>query len=115
MKCSRCNIDLLAGSNFCHGCGTPVKSEEDVTNGTSVERVFKAKDATTLIWQTGESGVKIKLAASDLSASPGEEEHKVYSIEELVRLIRDNPDIAKKEEAEYDPNEMIFHIFTAWR
>jgi hypothetical protein len=115
MKCSQCGINLLADSNFCHGCGTPVKTEGDVADGASVERVFKAKDATTLIWQTGESGVKIKLAASDLSASPDEDEYKVYSIEELVRLIRDNPDIAKKEEAEYDPNEMIFHIFTAWR
>jgi len=113
MECSQCGTNLLADSNFCHKCGTPVKAEADVGDGAPVERVFKAKDATTLIWRSGESGVKIKLAASDLSASGDEEEYNVHSIEDLVRLIRDKP--SSVEEPEYDPSEVLFHIFTAWR
>jgi hypothetical protein len=110
MKCSRCGIDLLADSNFCHSCGTPVKTEVDVADSVSDEKVFKAKDATTLVWQPGESGAKIKLAASDLSAPHDEEEHKVHSIEDLLHLIRPRPS-----SVEDVSNEVIFHIFTAWR
>ena len=113
MKCSRCGIDLLEASNFCHICGTPVKTEVDVADSVSGERVFKAKDAVTLVWLAIESGAKIKLAASDLRPSGEEEEQKAHSIEDLVRLILDKP--SSVEEVEYDPNEVIFHIFTAWR
>jgi hypothetical protein len=112
MKCSRCGIDLLDGSNFCHICGTSVKIEGDVADSVSDEIVFKAKDATTLVWQPGESGAKIKLAASDLSASHGKEEHKVHSIEDLVHLIRGRPSSRSVDDVS---NEVIFHIFTAWR
>jgi uncharacterized membrane protein YvbJ len=113
MKCTQCGTDLLAESNFCHKCGTSLKSDVDVASPVLAERVFDAKDATTFIWQSGESGIKLKLAASNLSASREEEEHTVYSIEELVRHIRGKPN--KTKEAGYDPNEIIFHIFTAWR
>ena len=111
MKCSRCGIDLLADSNFCHSCGMPIKTEVDVVDSDSVERVFKAKDATTLIWQSGKSGVKI--IAPGKSASDEEEDHNVHSFEDLVRWIGDKP--SSVEEVEYDPSEVIFHIFTAWR
>ncbi len=104
----------MADSNFCHGCGAPVKTEVDGGDSVPVERVYKAKDATTLVWQSGESGVKIKLAASDLSASHDEEEHKVHSFEDLVRLIRDKPSSVEEDEHDYS-SEVIFHIFTAWR
>ena len=89
---------------------TPVKTEVDVADSVSGERVFKAKDATTLVWQPGKRGAKIKLAASDLSASHDEDEHKVDSIEDLVQLVRDRPS-----SVEDVSNEVVFYIFTAWR
>jgi hypothetical protein len=117
MECSQCGTSLLADSSFCHKCGAPVQAGTDVGDSAPGQRVFMADDATTLVWQSGESSVKIKLAASDLStADDGEQEHTVYSIEDLVRLLRENANVAEAEDAEFDPtNEVIFHIFTAWR
>ena len=114
MNCSRCGIDLLETANFCHGCGAPVKTGAEPGTGVPGERLFKAKDAKTLIWRLGESGVKIKLAASDLSASGDETEYSVHSIEDLVRLIRDQPGSVEEVEHDYS-DEVLFHIFTAWR
>ncbi len=111
MKCSRCGIDLLEAANFCHSCGIPLKTEVDAVDSDSAARVFKAKDATTLIWQSGKSGVEI--IAPGKSASGEEEDHMVHSIEDLVDLIRDKP--SSVDEAGYVSGDVIFYIFTAWR
>ena len=87
MKCSRCGIDLIESANFCHGCGLPIKPENE-----------------------REAEAKFKLVASNLSAFG---EHETYKLEEIVKLLTENPDSVRKIEYN-DAGDLIFHIFTAW-